>query len=123
MNRNKLGLVIPLLAFGVICVAGVSIAHDPKTPVIAELLANPETFYGKIVTVYGLVVAVSDAGAVFTPQDVSQNPLRVVVAKGMSVAVQNQVLVRGVFRSDGGRNFIFTDVIQPLQGMGGACRC
>lgn len=121
MSRTSLAFVSLLLALAVICAADVSIADDPpaKTPVIAELLATPGAFSGKTVTIYGLVVEVSEAGAVFLLQDVSQRPLRIVSAKGKSVAVGDQVLVRGVFRSDGGRHFLSAEVIQPAKVTGG----
>lgn len=121
MRHKTLRLVLPALAVGVACAAGIPGAQETptETPLIAELVATPEAFSGKTVTVYGLVVGASEGGAVFMLQDVSQNPLRVVSGKGIRVTVGDQVLVRGVFRTEGGRPFISADFIEPVKVTGG----
>jgi len=110
-------------AFGVVTLAVVVAAIIPATaadtPLIAELVATPEAFSGKTVTIYGLVVAVPEGGGSFMLQDVSQKPLRILTGKGMAVKVGDQVLVRGVFKVDGRQQYISAERIEPTKVTGG----
>lgn len=121
MNKKTLMWLPHFFAVTIVCAAAVpsTAATATETPIIAELVASPEAFTGKTVVIYGLVVSVSEGGTVFMLQDVSQNPLRVVGAGGASVEIGDQVLVRGVFRVDGGQHYVSAERIEPVKVTGG----
>lgn len=120
MRQRTLTLMV-LLLLGVIYARDVAAAQEApsKTPLIAELLATPEAFSGRTVTIYGLVIGVSDDGGAFMLQDVSQKPLRILRGKGKSVTVGDQVLLQGIFRSEGGQHYVSAELIEPTKVSGG----
>lgn len=74
-----------------------------ETPIVAELLSQPERFLGRPVAIYGLAVEVLDGGRRFILQDVSQMPLSVVAPAGDRVVLGSQLMVHGIVRRVNGR--------------------
>jgi hypothetical protein len=87
---------------GAIALAGASSDAAPQRPIISELAADRDRFDGRVVIVYGLVVALeSGETGSFMLQDVSQRRIRVTVETLRPVGLHDQVEVEGVFRRGG----------------------
>jgi hypothetical protein len=87
------------------------------------LVAEPETFAGKAITVYGLVVESRASGREFMLQDVSQHPLKVVGSDKLVAAVGDQLTVVGIFRWDGQSPSITARLLIPTRVLGGGGCC
>ena len=121
-------LAVAALAGAVVCdFAGDGVASSdsppPARPIIAELFSDVEGYHGQMVVVYGLVIAITDAGRAFILQDVSQMPLRVVVTDGATVRLGDQVLVEGVAALSDGEVFLKSTRIVPTKVLGGGGCC
>jgi len=115
-------LVIILLAaaailFGYRTTPG-SVQSAVHRPIIAQLFANPETFAGKKVEVYGLVIE-SDAKSEFLLQDVSQRPLRVLG----NAAVGDQVTVIGTVQTGAMTIYLAAESLMATKVLGGGGCC
>jgi hypothetical protein len=87
-------------------------------PIIAQLFANPETFAGKKVEVYGLVIQ-SDSRTEFLLQDVSQRPLRVLG----NASVGDQVTVLGTVQTGGMAIYLSAESLKSTKVLGGGGCC
>jgi hypothetical protein len=104
---------------------GVAAGPDQKslTPIIAQLVAEPEAFAGKAVTIYGLVIESRPSGQEFMVQDVSQHPLKVVGSDKLMAAVGDQLTVVGIFQWDGKSPSIAANLLIPTRVLGGGGCC
>jgi hypothetical protein len=104
----------------------VFVFHEPPTPseaavarpIIAQLFANPETFAGKKVEVYGLVIQ-SDSRTEFLLQDVSQRPIRVLG----NASVGDQVTVLGTVQTGGMAIYLSAESLKSTKVLGGGGCC
>jgi len=87
-------------------------------PIIAQLFANPDTFAGKKVEVYGLVIQ-SDSRNEFLLQDVSQRPLRVLG----HASVGDQVTVLGTVQTGGMAIYLSAESLKSTKVLGGGGCC
>jgi hypothetical protein len=87
-------------------------------PIIAQLFANPETFAGKKVEVYGLVIQ-SDSRNEFLLQDVSQRPIRVLG----NASVGDQVTVLGTVQMGGVAIYLSAESLKSTKVLGGGGCC
>lgn len=113
-------IVIALFMLGYL--TGVSATHvEHDKPIIANVIADPQSFDGKRIVIYGVVIEASDRGTVFLLQDVSQMPLKIVGADGLTASVGDQFLVYGVFHN-GNEPYIQADSLIPTELLD-SCGC
>lgn len=91
---------------------------EPEKPIIAQLYANPESFLGRRIEIYGLVVE-NSGGDSFMLQDVSQRPLKV---RG-SAKAGDQVTVVGTLRFEAGSIFVAAEALRETKVLGGGGCC
>jgi hypothetical protein len=106
-------------------VGGVAAEPDRKslTPIIAQVVAEPEAFAGKLVSIYGLVIESQASGREFMLQDVSQQPLKVVGSEKLMAAVGDQLTVIGIFKWDGRSPYVAASMLIPTRVFGGGGCC
>jgi hypothetical protein len=92
-------------------------------PIIAQLYAEPESFLGRPLAVYGLVIEANAGGTVFMLQDVSQHPLRVVGKPSLIATAGDQVTIVGTLQRDGGGPYLAASLIIPTRVLGGGGCC
>ncbi len=102
--------------------AAPALSEEDK-PIIAQLYADAATYDGREVTIYGLVIEVTDSGDTFMLQDVSQMPLKVVRTDHFPAFVGDQMLVKGIFQANKGQPYIQTDAIAYTKVLGGGGCC
>lgn len=88
-------------------------------PIIAQLYAEPESFMGRSLAIYGLVIEASAGGTVFTLQDVSQRPLKVVGKAALTPAAGDQITIVGTLQSDADGPYLAANLIIPTRVLGG----
>jgi hypothetical protein len=116
----------PLLAVVAACAIALAAASSNfypeqqsiQKPIIAQLYADPTSFSGRTVEVYGLVVE-SNAKNEFLLQDVSQRSLRVVG----SAAIGDQVTVVGRFHASAQSIYLTAERLIPTKVTGGGGCC
>jgi hypothetical protein len=98
---------------------------EPKlpTPIIAQLLAEPELFAQRLVVVYGLVVEATETGTEFMLQDVSQRPLKVIGNNALKAVAGAELTVIGTFHPDEGEPYLVAITIMPTRVLGGGGCC
>ena len=123
MMKKAFEVTVILLMLGI--VGGVSAGPDekPLTPIIAQLVAEPEAFAGKAVTIYGLVIESRPSRKEFMLQDVSQHPLKIVGSEKLMAAVGDQLTVIGIFKWDGKSPYIAANLLIPTRVFGGGGCC
>jgi hypothetical protein len=90
-------------------------------PIIAQLYADPASYEGRRVTIYGLVIE-SMSNFTFLLQDVSQHPLRIVGSETLKAAVGDQLIVIGSFHSAADGPYVSATALIPTQVLaGGGC--
>jgi hypothetical protein len=122
--------VPPVALLIVAILLGAARAQDADTdgdslprPIIAQLYAEPESFMGRPLAVYGLVVEASANGTVFMLQDVSQHPLKVVGKPALTAAAGDQVTIVGILQRDVGGPYLAASLIIPTRVLGGGGCC
>jgi len=101
-------------------VSATQVEHDK--PIIANVMADAQSFDGKHIVIYGLVIETSHGGKVFLLQDVSQIPLKIVGRDGLVVRVGDQLLVQGVFHN-GREPYVQAESLTPTKVLGGGGCC
>jgi hypothetical protein len=91
-------------------------------PIIAELFARPDTFAGRTIEIYGLVIE-SRAKSEFLLQDVSQRPLRIVSNENLAAALGDQLTVVGRFHADAQSIYLKAESLTPTKVTGGGGCC
>ncbi len=89
-----------------------------EKPIIAQLYADPSSFSGRTVEIYGLVVESNRTNEFFL-QDVSQRPLRVLG----TAAVGDQVTVVGRFHASSQSIHLAAEKLIPTKVTGGGGCC
>ena len=114
-------IIVALVMLGYL--AGVSATHvEHDKPIIANVMADAQSFDGKRIVIYGLVIETSHEGKVFLLQDVSQIPLKIVGRDGLVARVGDQLLVRGVFHN-GNEPYVEAESLTPTKVLGGGGCC
>jgi hypothetical protein len=114
-------LVLALLGTTTLLWRAPNNSDQDEHPIIAQLFSKPESYAGRSVMVYGLVVE-SLSGTVFMLQDVSQRPLKIVGGNNIKASVGDQIIVTGIFLTSpegpyiSARSLIATQVLA-----GGGC--
>jgi hypothetical protein len=101
-------------------VSATRVEHDK--PIIANVIADAQSFDGKHIVIYGLVIETSHGGKVFLLQDVSQIPLKIVGRDGLIARVGDQLLVQGVFHN-GNEPYVQAESLTPTKVLGGGGCC
>jgi hypothetical protein len=91
-------------------------------PIISHLFAMPSAFAGRLVAVYGLVVEAPSVGE-FLLQDVSQRPLRIIVAGRRRAKPGEQLTIVGVLHTDARGPYIAALKVIPTRVTGGGGCC
>jgi hypothetical protein len=92
------------------------------TPIVAHLYADPAAFAGRAVMIYGLVVESDASGTIFSLQDVSLHPLKIVGGERVRAAVGDQVTVIGIFHADHEPPHLAASALIPTRVLaGGGC--
>jgi|SoiMetStandDraft_2_1073263.scaffolds.fasta_scaffold174691_2 hypothetical protein len=123
MTKKAFEAAVVLLTLGIVGPAAARSDQKPLTPIIAQLVAEPEVFAGRVVTIYGLVVESRASGKEFMVQDVSQHPLKVIGSKMLVAAVGDQLTVVGTFMWDGKSPYIAATLLIPTRVLGGGGCC
>jgi len=96
---------------------------EADKPIIAHMLADQDAFDGRDLTIYGLVIDVTDGGRAFMLQDVSQMPLKVIPPAGVLILAGDQVLVKGIFEVGKHEPQFNATKIQKTKVLGGGGCC
>ena len=94
-----------------------------RTPIIAELFAEPGAFAGKSIAIYGLVVEADRSRTRFVLQDVSQHPLTIVGNERLKAKVGDQLTVIGTLRVRGKQIYVVARALLPTRVLGGGGCC
>jgi hypothetical protein len=121
--KKAFEVVVMLLMLGIVDDVPAGPGQKSLTPIIAQLVAEPEAFAGKAVTIYGLVIESRASDKEFMVQDVSQHPLKVVGSEKLMAAVGDQLTVVGIFKWDGRSGYIAANLLIPTRVLGGGGCC
>ena len=94
-----------------------------RTPIIAELLAQPSAFAGKSITIYGLVIEANRSHTRFMLQDVSQQPLAIIGNERLKAKVGDQLIVTGTVRIVGKEIHVIARSLVATRVLGGGGCC
>jgi hypothetical protein len=125
--RTSIGrwtIVLPVLS-GALMVGQVR-AQAPKTadhtPIIAAVVAEPDLYEGKTVSIYGLVIKVDPVARTFLLQDVSQRPLLVRNTTGPDVSEGDQLQIEGPVHRSASEIWVAADKVGKVRVLaGGGC--
>jgi hypothetical protein len=121
--KQAFAAALVLLWQGITGEASAGPDQDSLTPIIAQVVAEPEAFAGKLVSIYGLVIESQASGREFMLQDVSQQPLKVVGSEKLVAAVGDQLTVIGIFKWDGRSPYVAASMLIPTRVFGGGGCC
>lgn len=119
---KRIGFFPTTILLAALLFAGPVYGEQDK-PIIAHMLAAPQAYNTRTVTIYGLVIETEQDGRMFMLQDVSQMPLKIVRTDGVATAVGDQVLVKGVFESSADGPQLNAIKIEETKVLGGGGCC
>ncbi len=127
MTGRLIGIAVALIATLPLLIGtagdGRATHSESSKPIIAGLMAEPETYDGKAVLIYGLVIDASDEGKVFFLQDVSQMPLKIVGRDDLTARIGDQLQVFGTFFRNGSGPYLKAQHLMPTKVLGGGGCC
>lgn len=126
MRKMAMGLAAVGVSVG-LAVAGAQgqerSKQQPKRPIAAALFAEPSSYAGTRIQIYGLVVSSDMKSRSFELQDVSQMPLRVDGRSLPPIKTGDQVEIEGVLEVAGKSILLRGERIQNVRVTGGGGCC
>jgi len=120
------GAVIRMVVLALACGWGLmqagAVSKVRSRPIVADLVADPDSYFGKPVIIYGQVIKSDFSAGFFMLEDVSQHPLRIDARDLPPVRVGDQLLVVGTLERTKAGLSLLGKHLRPVRVLaGGGC--